>query len=365
LPANPIALRRVLLDRLAGIGVDVSGVLGRAGLTRSRFQSAKASLTTREFFAFWRAVEELAGTPDLGLRLGSDAQLHHLDVGSLAALHSPNLGEALATLARYKRLCSPEEVRIEAEAGEARIWLHWLHADQSVPMMLIDATFARILAVAHLGTAKPLTPLRVELARRRSGEAMLKEHFACDVSFDAPADMLVLDVAALACPFLKRNADLYDVLLPELEASLREHRGSSTLVEDVKSVLQRSMCGERPSVEKVAEVMHVSPRTLQRRLTQQQTTYQRLLDDVRDKTARRLLLNTDLDASEIAFLLGFDELNSFTRAFYGWQGATPVRWRQRQRDERGTGYDVRLLRRQHETAGRVAGAAAGRGRPAS
>ncbi len=95
------------------------------------------------------------------------------------------------------------------------------------------------------------------------------------------------------------------------------------------------MSGERPSVEKVAEAMRMSPRTLQRRLSEQQTSYQKLLDDVRDNMARRLLLDTDLDAGEIAFLLGFDELNSFTRAFHGWQGATPARWRQFQRDHVG------------------------------
>jgi AraC-like DNA-binding protein len=95
------------------------------------------------------------------------------------------------------------------------------------------------------------------------------------------------------------------------------------------------MSGERPSVEKVAEAMRLSPRTLQRRLTEQETSYQKLLDDMRDHTARRLLIDTDLDAGEIAFLPGFDELNSFTRAFHGWEGATPTRWRQSQRAEVG------------------------------
>ncbi|MGD0527155.1 MAG: AraC family transcriptional regulator [Polyangiaceae bacterium] len=48
---------------------------------------------------------------------------------------------------------------------------------------------------------------------------------------------------------------------------------------------------------------------------------------MRHRSARRLLANTDLDAGEVAFLLGFEELNSFTRAFHGWEGTTPLRWR--------------------------------------
>jgi len=66
---------------------------------------------------------------------------------------------------------------------------------------------------------------------------------------------------------------------------------------------------------------------LQRRLGDQGTTYQKLLDEVRHLSARRLLAHTDLGAGEVAFLLGFEELNSFTRAFHAWEGTTPARWR--------------------------------------
>ena len=92
-------------------------------------------------------------------------------------------------------------------------------------------------------------------------------------------------------------------------------------------ILGRRMHGERPTVERIADEMRMSPRTLQRRLEAVGTTYQELLDEVRRESARRLLSNTDLGASEVAFLLGFEELNSFTRAFHTWEGTTPTRWR--------------------------------------
>jgi AraC-like DNA-binding protein len=87
------------------------------------------------------------------------------------------------------------------------------------------------------------------------------------------------------------------------------------------------MQGQRPSIQAVAKDLCVSARTLQRRLEEEGTSYQQVLDGVRQDTARRLLTSTDLEPGEIAFLLGFEELNSFTRAFQGWEGATPVRWR--------------------------------------
>jgi AraC-like DNA-binding protein len=123
------------------------------------------------------------------------------------------------------------------------------------------------------------------------------------------------------------NDDLLAVMLPGLEAALDERGPERTLADEVRSVLGRRMRGERPTVDKIAREIGMSARTLQRRLEDTGTTYQELLDEVRRQSARRLLANTDLDAGEVAFLLGFEELNSFTRAFQAWEGTTPTRWR--------------------------------------
>jgi AraC-like DNA-binding protein len=89
------------------------------------------------------------------------------------------------------------------------------------------------------------------------------------------------------------------------------------------------MGGDRPAIGRIAKSLGMSARTLQRRLGELGTTYQDLLDDVRRRSARRLLASTDLGTGEVAFLLGFEEVNSFSRAFHSWEGTTPSRWRAR------------------------------------
>lgn len=111
--------------------------------------------------------------------------------------------------------------------------------------------------------------------------------------------------------------------MPGLESALEKDGPSRTVADDVRTALGQKICGERPAVEKVAKALGMSPRTLQRRLGELGTTYQQLLDDVRHRSARRLLANTDLGVGEVAFLLGFEEINSFTRAFHSWEGTTP------------------------------------------
>jgi AraC-like DNA-binding protein len=317
-----------VLDRLAALGIDVDRVISRTEIPRALFGAPRGRVTTDEFFAVWRAIEEVAADQrDLGLRLGAEALPNRYDLGSMAALHAPTLGEAYAKIARYKRLVCPEEVVLEIKRKEARLRFHWVLARGDPPRLLVDGTFASMLALARRGTQKRIVPLRVELARRRMDGALLASHFGCEIRFDAPVDLLVFPEAALAEPFVTHDAELLGLLLPGLEAELEDDRIGRSFAEVARMALLRRMCGERPSVEKIAEELRVSPRTLQRRLEEAGTSYQRLLDDVRKQVGRRLLVQTDLEADHVAFLLGFEEPNSFARAFHGWEGTTPARYR--------------------------------------
>ena len=316
------ALPTLLLERFTTLGVDVPRLLRDSGIARSRFADGKARLTTREYLGVWRALEAQGGW-EVGLRLADSALSHQLDVATTAAQHAANFGEALAKKARYKRLCSPEEITVDIADGEASVRFHWVRAEGDLPLLLVDTTFASALSLARRGTGTRVVPNRLELARRRTpaDETRLGRHFGCQLQFDAPVDRIVFDARALALPFVTHNADLVAVLAPGLEAALASSAHARTLADDVRLALRRKMCGERPSVDKLAADLHLSARTLQRRLGELGTSYQALLDDVRHETARTLLSSTNLDVGEVAFVLGFEELSSFARAFHGWEGA--------------------------------------------
>lgn len=322
----PIPL--ALFDRLAR-AVDIDVVLRRAQLPRSRFRATRPQVTTAEFFALWRAVEQSGAEADLGLRLGVDTLSDYEDVAVLAALHSATLGEGLEKLARYKRLVCPEKVWIDIEDGEARLRFEWFLAKGDPPTLVTDLLFAFILSLAQRGTTKAIKPRRLELTRRRANEAVLRRHFRCELRFDAPHDVMVFDEATLALPMVNRNPQLFAVLIPGLELAVAKDDDERTLVDDVRVVLSETICGDRPAIAKVAKSLGMSARTLQRRLDELGTTYHDVLDDVRQQAARRLLANTDLGMGEIAFLLGFEEVNSFLRAFRVWEKVTPATWRAR------------------------------------
>jgi len=316
-----------LFDRLRRAGLDVDAILRRAKLPRSRFSVSKPQGTTAEFFALWRAVEEESDDPGLGLRIGVEVLPDEQNVVSLAAMHSATLGEGLHKLARYKRLVCPEQVSIDVGGGEARLRFEWLLADGAPPTLLTDIIFAGVTNLAQRGTKTPVRPRRLEFIRRRANEAMLRRHFRCELRFDAPHDQLVFEEEALALPMVQRNAQLLAVLLPGLEQAIEHDERARTLADDVRTALSETMSGDRPAIAKVAKCLGMSSRTMQRRLGELGTTYQDVLDGVRRRSARQLLANTDLGVGEVAFLLGFEEVNSFTRAFHAWEGTTPAKWR--------------------------------------
>jgi AraC-like DNA-binding protein len=325
--SDQIPLDRGVFERLTTLGIDVPAVLKHAGLPDELFGPTRTILSTAQFFSLWRSAEALYDDPTLGLRLGDGARSEVYDVVSLAALHSATLGEAMQKLARYKRLTCPEDIHIELSRDEAAVSMRWMLAEGHAPQFLIDAVFAAHLALAERGTGRSIRLRRLELTRRPTASDVLHAHFHCELRFNAAQDRIVYERADLDLPFITHDQDHLARLLPTLEASLQEQSATTSLRDKVWNVLARGMRGSHLRMAQVADALHLSPRTLQRKLGEAGTSYQQLLDQVRRHLAQRLLNATDLDTGEIAFLLGFEELNSFNRAFRQWEGETPTRWR--------------------------------------
>jgi len=309
-------------------GVDLEEVLRRCDSpSAGQAGSKRIRLPTDRYFAFWRAVEASGIPPDFGLRLTEAPVLYQMDVASSAALLSENFGEALSTLARYKRLTCPEEIDVEVVGEEAQVGLRWLHGSGLAPPMLVDATLAWMCRIASLGSESAIRPIRIELTRAESPSKSLSRYFGCGIKFNSARDVLVFPKGALETPFASHHPEMLALMTPGLEAALRARAAAESLAQQVRNLLVKGMGGKRLSVDLVAKELRVGLRTLQRRLEDEGTSYQRLLDEVRQHTARHLLSATDLDTGEIAFVLGFEELNSFTRAFQSWEGTSPGRWR--------------------------------------
>lgn len=309
-------------------GLRPSAVLRQAGLPATLHLSAQGLVTTAQFFALWKAIEELAAEPGLAYRLVQDTETAVHPPASLAAFHARDYRDGLFRLARFKRLCTPEKLHIAEKGGECAITVEWLYAAEPVPAIAVDIDFASLVELGRRGTGKRLVPRRVEFARTGPKTDAHRAFFDCPIRYNAPHNLLVLNASDLDRPFPGHNPELLEMLTPALAAALGDLQAQSSITEQVKVVLKRGLASGRPELADVAYDLGVSERTLQRRITEEGTTFRDLLTEARQELSRKLLSDPAADIDEIACLLGYQDTSSFYRAFREWEGVTPSRWRE-------------------------------------
>jgi AraC-like DNA-binding protein len=125
------------------------------------------------------------------------------------------------------------------------------------------------------------------------------------------------------------NEELLRVIGTQLDSELKSRNTSNSVSEQVKQHLRGLLAGKRPALQEVAQQLGMSARTLQRRLTDAGITFQQLVEETRRELARHYLKQRAVELNETAFLLGFEDTNSFFRAFHDWEGISPGEWRTR------------------------------------
>jgi AraC-like DNA-binding protein len=317
--------------KLEELGVRASAILRRAGLPQSFIDQPRVLLKTGELFALWRAVGEVSTNPAIGLLLGTETRIERFQPSGLAALSSENFGAAIDQIARYKQLTCPEEILQEKDDKEWTIQFRWLLTEEAEPPVLNECCFAWVLSIARHGTGTRLSPLRVEFVQPRAHTKIIERHLGCPVVCGAASNAIVFRAADAQRPFVTRNAELLGMLAPQFEEELKLESADENFLERVRVAIQQKLTGRRPNIEDIADALHISSRTLQRRLQDEGFSFQRVLEEARHQLARQYLNNSLLELNEAAYLLGYNDANSFVRAFRTWEGIPPARWREEQR----------------------------------
>ncbi|TCK74103.1 AraC family transcriptional regulator [Acidipila rosea] len=326
-------VHKSLRTRLEEAGAPVSAVLRRAGLPQDLFEQTRILLSTEELFALWRAIGEVSKDPAIGLRLATETRTERFPPMGIAALSTENFGAAIQHMARYKKLSAPEEILHEVDNGEWSIRFRWLLAVDVEPQVLIEHCFAWVLTIARHGSGTRLSPMRVELVQPRAHVKALERYFGCEVICGARHNAMVFRASDAASPFVTRNAELLDMLAPQFEEQLKQHakEEEDSFLELVRGAIQQRLTGRRPTMGDIARDLHMSSRTFQRKLQNAGSGFQRILDEARHQMARYYLKNSVLELNEAAYLLGYEDANSFARAFRGWEGVPPGHWREAHR----------------------------------
>jgi AraC-like DNA-binding protein len=154
-----------------------------------------------------------------------------------------------------------------------------------------------------------------------------EDHFGCPVKFGTRHNKLFFRVEDVNQPFVTHNPDLLELIAPQLEAELKQQLADKSFKEQVKGVLKKLLAGQRPRLEDIAHELRISTRTLQRRLLDEGLTFHAVVEEARRELAQLYLRQDSLELNDTAFLLGYEDPNSFIRAFHKWEGTSPGEWR--------------------------------------
>jgi AraC-like DNA-binding protein len=307
---------------LKDIGIRPENVLRRAGLSDGLFNQSTATLSTNEWFEFWRGLEAEARNPLLPLMIGQAISFETFDPALFAAMCSPNLNTALARIGLYKKLYAPVEIQLTLCDEGTLLEFRWLDSPVPPPDVAIFTELVLFVQLARLATREKIRPNKVLSPVLPEQDEPYAGYFGVRIRRGThPA--LLFSANDVQRPFLTANHDFWNFFEPELRRQLTELDNSATASDRTHAALLRLLPAGDSSMESLCGKLGMSKRTLQRRLRENGETYQAVLNRTRSRLASHYLKNPDLSGAEISFLLGFKDPNSFFRAFRSWTGKTP------------------------------------------
>lgn len=312
------------------MGLSVQDVLLKAGLPTDLIHHERLSLNTAQYYAMWEGMASLVNDPLFPLKIVQAFRPENFSPPLFASLCSPNMNVALDRLKQYKPLIGPMALTIEKDEQQTVVILSGVSDQTPLPPTIIAMELCFFVNLARIATREHIVPLSIHTKAPLNAQSVYEEFFGTKIT-PSPFNGFILSAEDAEMPFLTANDAMWSVFEPTLRTRLKDLGIGATFSDRVRACLTETIAGGVISKEDVAKKLAVSPRTLQRRLKEENTSFQQELTKLREELARHYLSNSGYSSAEISFMLGYDDPTSFFRAFQNWTGKTPDAVRQEAR----------------------------------
>jgi AraC-like DNA-binding protein len=315
------ALRRAL-DRA---GCNSAALFAQVGLDMAALDDPNARYPLESTTRLWRLAVQATGDPCLGLAVASQVTQTTFHALGYSLSASSTLAEAFERIVRYFRLVTDAaELELRLDGERYRFVIRPVTAPRPADEA-IDAFASLFVRMCRSVLGREFSPLRVRLQRAAPATDCFDRVFRAPLEFGCAENELWFAREPFerrlegANPELARHND--EIALRYLARFDHDNLGARSRA----ALIERLPLGE-PSAERLAEALHLSLRSLQRRLAEEGTSYEKLLTATRRELALSYLAGRRHNISEIAYLLGFSDTSSFTRAFKRWTGQPPSQY---------------------------------------
>ena len=306
-------------------GYNVRGLFERAGLDPEALPRPGARYAFPAVKRLWALAIEVTGDPCLGLKVGQRWHPSAAHALGYAWLASDTLLESFHRLVRYYRVVTTDKevVKFQGERGGYRFLWDDSQSHYGISDAEYDEAFAAIVTLCRLNAGDSLAPRRLRMRRGPPPcESEFSAFFRSPIEYSAGENSMLFERPSIEAPLPSSNIQIarecdriIDRYLAQLE---RDNIAAGT-----KAQLLLQLPSGSVTEESVAKALHLSVRTLQRRLAEEQLTFKQVLDDTRRELALQYVRDPTLSINEMAYLLGYSEPANFSRAFKRWTGQPP------------------------------------------
>lgn len=330
LNAGTVSVRAVVtvIDVGVAAGISRTVLLKAADATDEDLRNPDGRLPVAAVIALWKALASHIADPGFGVTAGAALRVRQLGLLGYVACFSPTLRDALRRVARYGRLVTEEiEFTLCESKPEGTLAVKRLAPgdDQSLSQ---DYVVAAALQVSRELTGVEIVPIDVQFTYRQPSSTMAhRSHFRCPLRFGQAGTAITFRVRDLGLPVVRADATLAGYLSEYADTVLASLTRGESVRHSVRAAIWSVLADGKPSLDRVARALRLSPRTLQRRLAEKGTSLHRETDEIRKTMAMALVRERAYSIDDVAFLLGYSEPSAFFRSFRRWTGTTPRQFR--------------------------------------
>jgi len=304
-------------------GIPHEQVFRQLGMDAGRLEKGGNRYSHEQLVNLWRTAIHKTGDPNFGLKVAMQIRPATFHVVGYAMSCSATIGEALHRFARYSKLISSTNTMTLTETPD-QLCLHASFDTGGAPPLTqaIDAYLAGVVCFCSWISAKRIVPVEVHFMHKCPGnQSQYTELLQCPVYFGQQEDCIVFDATDMHRPVLAADDNLASLLDSLAIGQLADLSGRFST--KVRECLLKQFANGEVSKSQTANLLHMTERTLLRRLKDEGTTFQEVLDHLREELACEHLRRKDVTMQDVSSMLGFSDASTFSRAFKRWTGHRP------------------------------------------
>ncbi|CUS46505.1 MAG: AraC family transcriptional regulator ligand-binding domain-containing protein [Pseudomonadota bacterium] len=310
-------------------GASATLLAERSGIAPDALADPDNRVPMARYVALMKAAKELCDAPALALDLGAEKDFKEISVVGLICYAAPTMGAALMELNRFSRLTAEVDIpvsggRFQLTPIDGELWLVDMRSDPNAFPEMTESTWSRFISETMRHFPDAAFAKAVHVTHEAPDHAADYERvLKVPVTFGSDRNAIMIDPSWLSIELHQPNLYVFGVLSEHADRLLKSLEKATTMRGRVESLAIPLLHTGDLTMEDIARQVGMSRQSLYRRLKEEDVSFEALIDDLRHRMALHYLSGRKTSVNETAYLVGFSDPSSFSRAFKRWTGSSP------------------------------------------